>query len=288
MPKPVYLVMPEWQGSSSSRAMQLAEGAELLREDLPATARREVEVPLEAGDAMGTPVARLSSLLRARRAAADTLADTRSDEAAPIIVGGDCATSLAGLESAVRHHGAESLAVLWFDAHADLQHPSTSPSGAASGMTLRHALGDGSDDLASAHPIEPSLLTLVGTREIDPEEHEELQRHGVPVIGAGDPGDPEAFAVRVAERLGTLGATHLYVHVDVDVLDPSEFAAVHAPVPFGLSVVQLTAAIRAAVAALPLAGASICEFAPADAAVAAEDLPTVLRILSALTSGPAA
>ncbi|QBE47794.1 arginase family protein [Leucobacter triazinivorans] len=297
MSTPVFLVMPEWQGSSSSRAMQLAEGAGTLREDLPASATREVPVPLEAGDAMGTPVARLSSLLRARAAALETLAGVE-EGGVPVIVGGDCASSLPGLESAVRRHGSESLAVLWFDAHPDLQHPSTSPSGAASGMTLRHALGDGAPDLASTAPIDPSLLTLIGTREIDPEEQDELRRLGVHVLdpptrAGGAPAAPTAphtgeLAASIVSRLTSSAATRVYVHVDLDVLDPAEFAAVHQAVPFGLAVGQLTAAIRAAVALLPLAGASICEFAPADPAVAADDVPTVLRILAALTSGASA
>jgi arginase len=294
--KPVFLLMPEWQGSSSSRAMQLAEGAATLREDLPATATREVQVPLEAGDAMGTPIARLSSLLRARASAHQVLGEVEAN-GVPVIVGGDCASSLPGLEAAVRLHGADRVAVLWFDAHPDLQHPSTSPSGAASGMTLRHALGDGAPDLASAAPIDPALLTLVGTRAIDPDEDDELERLGVQVMDpvaiasatdlAASP-DPAALASSISDRLAGSGATRVYVHVDLDVLDPAEFAAVHEPVPFGLTIAQLTSAIRAAVTSLPLAGAAICEFAPADSSVAADDLPTVLRILAALTSGPAA
>lgn len=294
MSKPVFLMMPEWQGSASSRAMQLAEGAEALREDLPASATREVPVPLEAGDAMGTPVARLSSLLRARDAAREAIVEL--GDAPPVIVGGDCASSLAGLEAAVRAHGADRLAVLWFDAHPDLQHPSTSPSGAASGMTLRHALGEGSPDLACEAPIDPALLTLIGTRAIDPEEDAEIERRGVHVLdpvsiaGVTDPEqrpDPGALAAAVRDRLADSGAECVYVHVDFDVLDPAEFSAVHEAVPFGVTVAQLTAAIRAAVASLPLAGASICEFAPASASAAAEDLPTVLRVLAALTSGTA-
>ena len=284
MSNPVFLVMPQWQGSPSSRAMQLADGARALREDLPSTATREVAVPLEAGDAMGTPVARLSSLLSAREAAREALARA---EGPAIIVGGDCASSLAGLEAAAASDDG-ALAVLWFDAHPDMQHPSTSPSGAASGMTLRHALGDGAPDLASAHPIDAAALTLVGVRASDPEEGDELDRLGISVIGpALDIDGPEEPAVRIAGRLAELGAERVYVHIDLDVLDPSEFAAVHSPVPFGLTVAQLTAAIRAAVAALPLAGAAICEFAPADAELAADDLPTVLRVLAALTSGTA-
>lgn len=278
MPKPVFLLMPEWQGSSSSRAMQIAEGASLLREDLPHSSTREVAVPLEAGDAMGTPVARLSSVLRARDAARRTISEL--EDAPPIIVGGDCATSLAGLEAARSRYG-DDLAVLWFDAHPDLQHPSTSPSGSASGMTLRHALGDGSPDLSARDSLTSSQLTLVGTRACDPEEDAELQRREISLI----PVDAPNLTRSVVDRLHDSGARHVYIHVDLDVLDPAEFASVHAAVPFGLSVSQLTATIRAAVDVLPLAGGAICEFAPADATMGAEDLPTVLRIFAALTSG---
>lgn len=275
--KPVFLLMPEWQGSASSRAMLLAEGAAALREDLPRSALHEVSVPLEAGDTLGTPVARLSSVLQAREAARKTL---RAAEGIPIILGGDCATSLSGLEAAVQKHG-ESLAVLWFDAHPDLQHPSTSPSGAASGMTLRHALGDGSVELAAGDSIANDQLTLVGTRSVDPEEQVEIERRQITVISA----NTEDIAASVADRLRSSGSSHVYIHVDLDVLDPAEFMAVHQPVPFGLGVAQVTSAIRAAVAALPLAGAAICEFAPADAHKATEELPTVLRLLAAITSG---
>ncbi|MBP1324780.1 arginase [Leucobacter exalbidus] len=295
MSQPVFFVLPQWQGSASSRAMRLTEGAQLLREDLPASARIDVPVPLEAGDALGTPVARLSSLIRARDSARDLLAQSTGT---PIIVGGDCASSLPGLEAAARRHGSENLAVLWFDAHPDLQHPSTSPSGAASGMTLRHALGDGTEDLRAQHPISTERLILVGTRDIDPEEDAELARLGISPMHITDvqritqDPDPQAltgpaaYAALAAEFVTrAAGATHLYVHIDLDVLDPAEFGSVHAPVPFGLQVAELTGVLRAVLETLPLAGASICEFAPADAAAADDDLPTVLRILAALTSG---
>ncbi|MFD5599745.1 arginase family protein [Leucobacter sp. NPDC058333] len=302
MASPMFLLMPQWQGSPSSRAMQLAEGADALREDLPKSALTEIAVPLEAGDAMGTPVARLSSLLRAREAARTALEPILVEGRPPIIVGGDCASSLPGIEAAVRTTG--KLAVLWFDAHADLQHPSTSPSGAASGMTLRHALGEGSPDLLAEPALDPGALTLVGTRALDPEEVIDLERLEIDIVratvsspaaaastdaagagtdAAGASASTDALHRAILDRIS--GADGLYIHIDLDVLDPSEFSSVHAPEPFGLSIAALTGAIRAAVAAVPLAGAAICEFAPADAHRAAEDLPTVLRILAALTSG---
>lgn len=284
-----FVVMPQWQGSASSRAMRLVEGAAALREDLPAS-RLEVDVPLEAGDAMGTAAARLSSVLRARDAALDLLAGVAGPT---ITLGGDCASTLAGLQFAVQRHGAEKLAVLWFDAHAGLQHPSTSPSGAISGMALRHALGDGVDDLVFPEPVREDLLTLIGQRLADTEEEIELQRRNIARLehlsAETGPTAVEAFASEVEERLrfaAAAGATHVYVHIDLDVLDPAEFTAVHNPVPFGLTAAQLVGAVRAAVAVLPLAAAAVCEFAPSDEAAAREDLPTILRLLAALTSSP--
>ncbi|WP_427868550.1 arginase family protein [Leucobacter luti] len=277
--------MPQWQGSPSSRAMRIAEGAELIREDLPSSARIDVEVPLEAGDALGTPIARLSGVLRARDAARAALGPLRERASVPIIVGGDGAISLAGLESAVSTHG--GIAVLWFDAHPALQEPTTSPSGAASHMTLRHALGDGAPDLASPHPVAAEWVTLVGTRASDPDEALEITRLELTVVQGAvtseDDADGEALAEAIRARLDGVGG--VYIHVSLTVLDPAEFSSVHAPEPFGLTAKQLAAAIRAAVTAVPLVGATVCEFAPADAAQAADDLPTVLRILGALTSG---
>lgn len=277
----IFLLMPEWQGSAAARAMLLTEGAGHLRGDLPATARHEVPVPVHAGDALGTPVARLSSVLAARDAAREILAE---HEVPAITVGGDCASTLAGLEHAVQRAAAhdETLAVLWFDAHPDLQHPSTSPSGAASGMTLRHALGDGTDDLVLGTPIDPTRVALIGTREIDAEEAEAIAEFAVHALEVAE---AEVIAESVRSWLASTGATRLYVHVDLDVLDPSEFSSVHVPVPFGLTTTALTTAIRAAVSEVPLAGAAICEFAPADEQMASDDAPTVLRILAALTSG---
>lgn len=280
----LFLVMPEWQGSASSRAMLIADGAAVLREDLPQASRVDVPVPAHAGDALGTPVARLSSLVSARDAARQALAGHLGPA---ITLGGDCASTLAGVERAVAAD--PTVAVLWCDAHPDLQVPSTSPSGAAAGMALAHALGRGGEDLNAATPTDPARVLLVGTREWDPEEAATVAELHLATLaegaGSGTAGsDPEAEPPVVA-WLREVGATSLYVHVDLDVLDPAEFTSVHQAVPFGLTVQELTALIRAAVAHVPLMGAAICQFAPADPAAAEEDAPTVLRLLAALTSG---
>ena len=67
-----FMVVPAWQGSGSSRAMRLIDGADAIRGDLPASATILVDVPVEAGESLETGVHRLSSLtvIRERQLAA--------------------------------------------------------------------------------------------------------------------------------------------------------------------------------------------------------------------------
>jgi arginase len=80
------------------------------------------------------------------------------------------------------------------------------------------------------------------------------------------------------------GATRVYIHVDLDVLDPAEFEGLDSPVPFGLSAETLVALIREVKAKYEVVGAGITEFAPTSPEQATQDLPTILRIIGALAA----
>ena len=81
-----FVIVPQWQGSGSSRAMRLVDGAEAIRGDLPTSSTVVVDVPLEAGDAQGTGVHRLSSIMLVRDRLAKVLRETTGT---PIMIGGD-------------------------------------------------------------------------------------------------------------------------------------------------------------------------------------------------------
>lgn len=260
-----FVVVPQWQGSPSSRAMRLAEGAEAIRADLPASATRVVEVPLEAGDAQGTGIARNSSLHLVRQRITETLAAT---DAPAIVIGGDCAVSAA----AVAHAASPELALVWFDAHPDLNSPATSPSGAYAGMVLASLIEEG--------VIDAGRVLVAGARSWDAAEETFAAEHGVATLPVEALADAEA----VADAVVASGATRVYVHIDLDVLDPAEFAGLLEPMPFGVATTELVAAVRALVARVPLAGATIASFAPESAAAAVDDSPTILRLIAALRS----
>jgi arginase len=274
-----FVVVPQWQGSGSSRAMRLIDGAEAIRGDLPSGATTTVAVPLGAGDSVGSGVHRYSSVATVRERLADVLAAV-PEEDLPVVIGGDCGVELAAVEHAARSAAARGarLGVVWFDAHPDLNTPETSPSGAFAGMVLRALLGDGADGLVPATPLDPAQVVLAGTRNMDDAEAAYLAEAGIAVVGA------DAVGTGVGPAVDALDVDEVYLHVDLDVLDPGDLVGVTDPQPFGASVADVTAAIAAASAGRRVAGAGIAMFAPASPDEAAGDMGAILRVISALTA----
>lgn len=261
-----FLVVPQWQGSPSTRAMLLVDGASAIAGDLPRAATTVLDIPLEAGESLGTGVHRLSSLQRTRSLVAEHMA------ADTVVIGGDCSVSVAALESVDR----DDLAIVWCDAHPDLHDPASSPSGAFSGMALRAVLGDGVPQLTLSPGVPPERVVVVGARVIDDAEQEPLRP--LRQLSAADLDETDALADAVAAT----GASRVWVHIDLDVLDPSEIAGVSSPAPFGVSAAALATALRALRARVPLAGATISGFAPRSPLDAVDDLGAILRLVSAV------
>lgn len=269
-----YLVVPQWQGSPSSRAMQLIDGALAIAGDLPRSATTILEVPAEAGESLGTGVHRLSSLIRVR----DQIADALRSFAEPVLtVGGDCGVALAAVEHAIGHAG--SVAVVWLDAHPDFNAADSTPSGAFSGMTLRAIVGDGEPPLSlDPGAVPASRVVIAGARSFDDAELEAIERLGVATLTVDALREPDALA----EAVRATGAEAVYVHVDVDVLDPAQLAGNAHPEPFGLTVSELTTAIARLRSAVPLVGASLSGYSPSSPDAATDDLGALLRVVGAL------
>lgn len=238
-----------------------------MRADLPSSATTEVPIPLEAGDDQGTGVARFTSVQLVRERTMDALAEL-SDPF--VIVGGDCGVSAAGISDAVRRH--PTVCVVWFDAHPDLNSVESSPSGAFAGMVLRAAIDAG--DIATDHVV------VAGARSWDAGEQSFVAETGLRALSVTDLADPSVLVDAVA----TTGADAVYVHIDLDVLDPAELSGLLDPEPFGLSAAQLVAAVKALRARFALAGAALTAYAPnsPDGEQAADDAATILRIIAAL------
>src|SRR6187402_1857459 len=265
---PSFVVVPQWQGSPSARAMRLAEGAVAIRGDLPSQSTHDVPVPLEAGDEQGTGISRFSSLQLIRERLTDVLGDI--DEPA-IVIGGDCSVSDSAVRHAADRHG--DLALVWFDAHPDLNTPASSPSRSYGGMVLRALIDDGA--------VAAGRVVLAGARSWDPEEERFAAEAGIASLSP----EQTADAAAVVAAIEATGASSVYLHVDLDVLDPAELGGLLEPQPFGVAATDLAGTIRAVLARFPLAGATLAAYAPADESVVSDDAPTLLRMIAALGSG---
>jgi arginase len=132
----------------------------------------------------------------------------------PLVLGGCCCAHIGAVEGLAARHG--RIAVVWFDAHGDLNTPKTSPSGNQWGMPLRMLL-----DSAS---LSPQDAVLIGSRNLDPPEEVFIAESG---IGRGPPDIDTALE-------GTEG---VYVALDADVLAEEEVAS-FMPEPGGISLAQ--------------------------------------------------
>jgi arginase len=256
------LCIPQWQGSSAPEARRLKSGARRTAELVPADARVDVPV-LDEDGAKVRGVRRLDVLrenLRLTRLALAGIDDI------VVTVGGDCGVELGPIAAARAQHG-DDLMVLWIDANPDVSTPATLPSGSFHGMVLRTLLGDGAVELVPDEPLVPRQVVLTGVREFELLQREYLEKAAIRWHGVDD-------FERSLEGL----AGPVYLHVDLDVLDPSEFTSVGYSSPGGPSVQRVLALIARVDG---IVGASITEHAPPEDAT---DTDVVRRIGEAIVA----
>ncbi|HEV8200765.1 MAG TPA: arginase [Candidatus Polarisedimenticolia bacterium] len=159
----------------------------------------------------------------------------------PVSLGGDhslAAGSVAGSARALHERG-ESLGLLWVDAHADMNTPETSPSGNVHGMPLAACLGWGPADLvaiAGGPSVKPENVALVGIRDLDAREGDQVRRSGVRAYTMSDI-DRRGMGPILDEVLADFArrTQGLHLSIDMDGLDPELVPGVGTPVLGGLS-----------------------------------------------------
>jgi len=180
--------------------------------------------------------------------------DTIKNNFFPVVLSGDHSVSgatIAGIKMALPQ---SRLGVIWFDAHADLHTPYTTPSGNLHGMPLATAIAEDNLENAVHEPdnetktcwehlknigdIKPKVLpedvVLISLRDYEREEHALIKKHGIKVITTNEVRrkGTESIVKCVTRYLND--CTHIYVSFDVDCLDPSISKGTGTPVSNGL------------------------------------------------------
>jgi arginase len=186
--------------------------------------------------AIGDPQARyLGEIMRSCAEVAGRVGDAVGQGYLPLVLGGDHSVAMGTLGGMAGALGAGG--VLWIDAHADMNRPSTSPSGNVHGMPLAEALGAAGDGFATGAWPSPSVerAAIVGARAVDAGERELIAELGVRVFTMSDI-DRHGIERVMREALAFLrGSTFLHASVDLDAVDPMFAPGVGTPVRGGLS-----------------------------------------------------
>lgn len=173
------------------------------------------------------------------------------------MIGGTCGTEAAPI-SYLNNLYAGDLAVVWLDAHADMNTPQTSPSGDFHGMVLRTLLGEGPPALCSEilRPLTASQVFLAGTRNFDLAEQEYITQSQVPIFS-----DLTSAAVRrLQEAIENAGFRRVYIHLDVDVLNPLSFSDSLMPTAGGPGLNDISECLESLRKSFDVVGTSIVEY----------------------------
>src|SRR5918912_487368 len=147
---------------------------------------------------------------------ASEVGEALDDGRVPIVLGGDHSIALGTLGGLAARRGPG--AVLWFDAHGDLNTPETTISGNVHGMPLAAALGRGGPGFDSPSWALPALqadrVTVIGARELDPGERTLIAELGLAVHTMSEV-DRSGIEVVVTEALQR-AADAPFVHISLD------------------------------------------------------------------------
>ena len=151
-------------------------------------------------------------------------------------IGGDCAIEIMPI-SYLNKVYQEDLCIVYIDAHADLNTPESSPSKAFHGMPLRILLGEGNDEFVSLlfSKLKPEQICYVGLRDLDEPESQYIIQHNITTI-------TDCQFEHVQNKIRSF--KYVYIHLDLDVLDRSEYEFSMFPTNNGSSVSDVAELIR--------------------------------------------
>jgi arginase len=176
----------------------------------------------------------------------------------PIVLAGNCSTAVGTLAA----RPPES-AVVWFDAHADFNTAETTVTGMLDGLALSMVTGRTLRNMTAAVegfvPVDERRVILVGARDLDPAEVTALDSSPLTRLSADEAPGIIADGVRAIAR----PTPPVYVHLDLDVLDPRHARANQYDAPGGLSPDALVATLREIAETAPVHALAIAAYDPA-------------------------
>jgi arginase len=226
-------------------------------------------------DPANPEVARVFAL---NRRLAERVQSAVADGAFPVVLAGDCNSCLGTVAGC----GTDGLGVVWFDAHADFDDPEDSLSGSLDGMGLAMLTGRGwralRETVPGLTPIDEDHVVLTAVRDLEPPQRNRLRSSRIRSF-EGNNFSEANFRVALDDLHDRAG--RVYLHIDLDSLDPSEGTANQYSAPGGLSRAQLLAGVTDVFDRFDVVAASITAYNP-DSDTDGRMAATATRLLAAV------
>ncbi|MCI5850004.1 MAG: arginase family protein [Sutterellaceae bacterium] len=272
--KTIRLIYPQWQGGISPEDRLSVNvvpeddmkagymvGARILDLVAPPTKNETWTVPVSTGleDTGAVNGIRNRGIVLSQLRAALGLLDIAGPDRIATL-GGECSVSLAPFSWLASRYSGDT-AMIWLDRHADALLP-LELFDVLHTMTLAHLVGRGDPEILSLLPqkIDPRKTLHIGLRPLEPEEtREKLRGWGCSVLSRKEVLDDPA---RLTAWLEGCGASRALVHLDLGVLDPSEFFPELGRSTGGMRIPEVIDVIERISSTLDLVGISISDPVP--------------------------
>jgi arginase len=228
-------------GPSAFRIAGIAD--QLSKLGVHVTDKGDIDAPIPEKKGPGDPHKRyVKEIAKVCQRVYQTALASFEEGAMPIVLGGDHSLGAGSVAAAAAHlrKSNKPLGLIWVDAHADMNSPSSSESGNVHGMPLATLLGSEPTELSQFPKGEPAVLAkhtvLVGIRNLDEVEKSIVRGSTVQVFTMKDIdrlGIAEVMARAIA--VASKGTGGFHVSYDLDACDPSVAPGVGTPVKGGLS-----------------------------------------------------
>jgi len=160
----------------------------------------------------------------------------------PLILGGDHSIAIGTITGVAEHFhkSGQQTGLIWIDAHADMNTPTTSPTGNLHGMPLATILGHGHESLVTLGSerirINPANVALVGIRTLDALEKDMCKKGGIRYFTMREIDERGMAAVmKDAIAVAGTGTGGIHLSFDIDAIDPLYAPGVSTPVTGGIS-----------------------------------------------------
>ena len=211
----------------------------------------------------------LDEVIHANVGLADKVYSALENNTLPLTIGGDHALALGSIAGASKYYGNDDLAVVWVDAHGDINTDETTPTGNIHGMPLAGSIGIGHDSLTNLYfngqKVKPENVFLLAIRDLDIGEIELIDKNNLNLWKIQDIKYKGLDTVlgEFKSLIKSKNIKNIHLSFDIDALDPIYVPGTGTPVENGLTFAEAKNILETVIDTNLIRSMDFVEFNPA-------------------------